>query len=240
MQSYVESIKNDVARFQSYSGAASLGRRNYSVTNVAMVVIEWVENGHPLPASVDTIVEGAYVPDWFAPWFYATALAEMVHKGWLRLEGDQIHATASYNEAVNYARGIRESVNASCAAQDRRSQIYQEGRTRSLQSLPACVQAVLERGDGASLSYNLANGGISINASNFTKRVLPGVEVVIEFGKRHFSWDSTVSGRRETSGGTYYVRGKIVEPGRGRQSMTTVEVDGETLSVESYRISRVI
>jgi len=237
LMSYVNVVRDEAARFAKFPRTASLGQRNYSVTNVAMVTVEWFEAGNPLPLTVDQIVEGAYRPDWYQKLFYAVALAEMIHKGWLALDGETVVKTDRYPEALNYAAEQRVHVEAFKAATEVQSRKYAEGRRKALGSLPQGVQKVIESAEGHS-GYE-RNWGVSIDSRNYGKRVVPGVEARIEFGKRHFSYDSEVTGRRETTSGNFYVPGKVVESDGRRSGKVKVEVAGEVYEIEGYRISQV-
>ena len=238
MQSTTAYLEQELERYRNFPGAASLGNRKYSPTYIARIIIQWCEL-HGLPKTPEQIVDGSFVDGWFVRSMYFSALVELVHKGWLSLANNQIDKTEQWPEAIAFAEMLTKEIERHDKALSQSSLTHQEGRLKMVGVAPACVRHAINAGK-ASWDYP-RDQGVGIDRANYHKRVVCGADCIVEFGKRHFHFDSTISKRRETISAVIYVPATILDPGeRGRDGTAQVQVGDDTVEVEAYRITRVI
>jgi hypothetical protein len=225
----IETIAEMLERFGDYPGAVSINNPKASVYHIARYMLNEFRERDLLPCTVEQAIDQTFKEGWFIRTFYYEAIANLVYVGAIQFDGQELKKGVQYDQWLDYVDAYLEAVARSREYDQRQASMWEEGRRRAIKEL------ILEALWDSLGSY--PSEGVLINRSNFRKRVQPGAKCYVELGKRHFSFDSEHTKRRETVSANYYVLGEIVSIG---PKTFRVRVKGVELDLDHYRATKVV
>ncbi len=221
-------VKETLERFEAYPGGMCIHHRKATVYWVSRYLLGELNDRKLLPCTVERAVDQTFKEGWFIRLFYKESIACLIYVEALALKDEKLFPGRKYAEWIKSIENHRAEAAEHSKILDQRKQMLEEGKQKAIAELiPPDLKTWL-------MGY--PQDGILINTRNFHMRIKPGVQCMVELGKRHYNFRSEVTGKMESVGANYYVDAKVLEVSNDK---VKVEAHGVELTVERYRITKV-